>query len=427
MKFYLVGGAVRDKLLDLPIKDRDWVVVGANRDDMLELGFTQVGKDFPVFLHPQTKEEYALARTETKIGPGHSGFSFNATANVSLEDDLSRRDLTINAIAQEVEGSISLGEPGKLGKLIDPYNGSVDLENKILRHISTAFNEDPLRVLRVARFAARLAHRGFTIAAETRTLLTDMTRNGELGQLVKERVWQETEAALKEKTPVAFFQTLRDCGALAVLLPEIDNLFGVPQPEKYHPEIDTGIHTFMCLEQASLLSEDPVIRYATLVHDVGKAVTDKNKWPSHHGHEGLGLALLDSIKTRLSIPKEYAEMARLVCEHHTKLHRVLQLKASTVLSLLEALDAFRRPQRLDKFLTACEADARGRTGLEQRPYPQGAQLKALQQAASSIDIKALIKQNSEMDNRGKSKKLGELIRRHRNAAIELKLGEMKKS
>jgi len=424
MKIYLVGGAIRDSLMDLPVKDRDWVVVGSNPDEMLQHGFTQVGKDFPVFLHQQTKDEYALARTETKTGPGHTGFKFDASAQVTLEEDLSRRDLTINAIAAEVEESDRLGNSVKFGKLIDPYKGALDLKSKVLRHVSPAFNEDPLRVLRVARFAARLAHRGFTIAPDTQSLMTEMTRSGELDHLVKERVWQEMEAALKEQTPVVFFQVLRDCGALQVLLPEIDNLFGVPQPPKYHPEIDTGIHTFMSLEQATRLSEDPVVRFASLVHDVGKAATDKNNWPSHRGHESLGLALLDDIKVRLGIPKEYAEIARLVCEHHTKLHRLKQLRASTVLSLLEALDAFRRPQRLEKFLLACEADAKGRTGLEQRSYPQGALLRKLQKAAANIDIKLLVQQNSANSDYGKSRELGELIRHRRGAAIDLELTKL---
>jgi tRNA nucleotidyltransferase (CCA-adding enzyme) len=273
MEFYLVGGAIRDKLLDIPVKDKDWVVVGANREQMLALGYEQVGKGFPVFLHPQTKQEYALARTETKIAPGYTGFEFDTAESVSLEQDLQRRDLTINAMAQSEDGEI-----------IDPYQGRRDLKQRILRHVSPAFNEDPLRVLRVAKFAARFSHLGFEVAAETMALMQSMAASGELDALVKERVWQEIEAALSTPDPARFIQVLRDCGALKVILPEVDQLFGVPQPARYHPEIDTGIHILMCLQQVSKLSLDPVVRWATLVHDVGKAITDKDKLPSHFGH-----------------------------------------------------------------------------------------------------------------------------------------------
>lgn len=386
MKTYLVGGAVRDKLLKLPAKDNDWVVVGANADDLLELGFEQVGKGFPVFLHPETKQEYALARTERKTATGHTGFSFDTSASVTLEDDLKRRDLTINAMAENDEG-----------ELIDPHNGQRDIEAKILRHVSASFSEDPLRVLRVAKFAARLAHLGFTVAEETIDLMKQIAASGELQALVKERVWQELEEAMASPAPDEFIRVLRQSNALNILLPEVDALFGVPQPEKYHPEIDTGIHTLMCLQQAVKLSDDPVVRYAALIHDVGKAVTDRDKWPSHYGHESLGLALQKQITERLHVPNEYAQLASLVCEHHTKLHRVRELKASTVLNLLESLDAIRRPERLHKFLATCEADAKGRTGLEDNEYPQGVYLLDILEAVSSLDIAKLLAANEGQD------------------------------
>lgn len=382
MKTYLVGGAVRDALLGIPVKDRDWVVVGARDQQLLDLGYKRVGKDFPVFLHPESNEEYALARTERKTGRGYKGFAFDSSAEVTLEEDLLRRDLTINAIAQSDDG-----------RLIDPYGGQADIENKVLRHVSPAFSEDPLRVLRVARFAARFAHLGFTVAEETLELMQGIVTAGEMEHLIPERVWREIETALSEKSPAVFFQVLRDCHALKTVLPEVDNLFGVPQPEKYHPEIDTGIHTLMCMEQAARLSKDPVVRFATLVHDLGKAVTDKEKWPSHHGHEMLGLALVEKVSTRLKIPNEYAAIGKLVCEHHTKLHRLPELRPATVLKLLEALDAFRRPERMDKFLLACEADSRGRTGFEDRDYPQAQILNAYLKAANNLDIPELLRNN----------------------------------
>lgn len=379
METYLVGGAVRDKLLQLPVKDKDWVVVGATPEQMLAQGFQQVGKGFPVFLHPISKQEYALARIERKTAPGHTGFEFDASASVTLEQDLMRRDLTINAIAETENG-----------ELIDPYGGCIDIEKRVLRHVSPAFREDPLRVLRVARFAARFANLGFTVAPETIQLMQAIVQSGELQTLVKERVWQEIEQGLSAPAPDVFIEVLRCCNALAVILPEVDNLFGVPQPAKYHPEIDTGIHTLMCLQQAAKLSADSAVRYAVLVHDVGKAVTDRSKWPSHIAHEFLGLKLLKAIQGRLPVPNEHAALATLVCEHHTKLHRVRELRPITLLNLLETLDAFRRPERLQKFLQACEADARGRTGLELEPYPQGLYLQTALTAAETIDAGALL-------------------------------------
>lgn len=379
MEIYLVGGAVRDKLLDLSVRDRDWVVVGSNPQAMIDQGYLQVGKGFPVFLHPESKEEYALARTERKVGAGYLGFEFDSSDSVTLEQDLMRRDLTINAIAETDEGDV-----------IDPYNGRQDIADRILRHVSPAFAEDPLRVLRVAKFAARFAHLGFTVAPETLSLMSEIVKSGELDTLVRERVWQELEQSLSTDAPDRFIQVLRDCGALETILPEVDRLFGIPQPEKYHPEVDTGVHIILSLQQAAKLSNDPVVRYSVLVHDVGKGITDKEKWPSHFDHEKLGLELLRDITARLHVPKEYSQLAALVCEHHTKLHRVVELKSSTLLNLIEALDGFRRPDRVQKFLLACEADARGRTGLESRDYPQNQYLTGILEELSEIDVGALI-------------------------------------
>lgn len=406
MDIYLVGGAVRDKKLGLGTKDRDWVVVGGTPQKMLDAGYRQVGKGFPVFLHPDTGEEYALARTERKTAPGHTGFEIHAAEDVTLEEDLQRRDLTINAMAEDADGN-----------LVDPYGGATDCEKRILRHVSDAFREDPLRVLRVARFAARFAHLGFTVAEETLSLMRLMVEDGELDTLVGERVWNELARALSEPSPQAFLKVLRDCDALRVILPEVDALYGVPQPSKYHPEVDTGLHIELCLEQARKLcaahelSDDGAVLYATLVHDVGKALTDPEKWPSHYGHETLGLRALESLHKRLPVPNEHAALAKLVSEHHTKLHRVEELKASTLLKLLEQLDAFRRPERLNKFLISCEADARGRTGLEDRDYPQRAYLLAVLEAANSIDIPALLA------NKEESAMPGEVIAKARQQAI----------
>ena len=381
MEIYLVGGAVRDSLLDLPVRDKDWVVVGSNAKLMKEQGYLQVGKDFPVFLHPQTKQEYALARTERKVGVGYLGFEFDASEFVTLEQDLLRRDLTINAIAESSDG-----------QLIDPYNGRRDIKDKVLRHVSPAFAEDPLRVLRVAKFAARFARLGFTVAPETLKLMSNIVQSGEIEALVRERVWQEIEQTMGGPAPDVFIAVLRDCGALKSILPEVDRLFGVPQPVKYHPEVDTGLHTLLSLQQAVKLTDDPVIRYATLVHDVGKGVTDKANWPSHHAHETLGLPLQADISKRLHVPNEFAKLAALVFEHHTKMHRIKELRPATLLKLIEALDGFRRPERVQKFLLACEADARGRTGLEERDYPQNAYLTTILNELSQLDLGALLKE-----------------------------------
>ena len=381
MKIYLVGGCVRDQLLGLKTKDRDWVVVGATPEEMLKQDYRQVGKDFPVFLHPETNEEYALARTERKTAPGYSGFSFHAAPNVTLEEDLIRRDLTINAIA------LSADE-----QLIDPFNGQADIKAKVLRHVSPAFVEDPVRILRVARFAARFADLGFTIADETQKLMTEMVNNGEVDSLVPERVWQETMRALTEKTPARYFEVLRDCGALTKLFPEIDRLWGVPQPEKHHPEIDTGVHTMMVLTQAAKLSSNPKVRFAALVHDLGKGITPKSKWPKHIAHETRGVPLVNALCDRYKIPNDYRELALIVTEYHLHYHRAKELKNSTFLKTLEALDAFRRPDRFKLFLLACEADSRGRTGYENNSFDQPAIYRKVFNAAKSLNAKELVAQ-----------------------------------
>lgn len=377
---YLVGGAVRDQLLGQPVKDRDWVVVGATPAMLKSQGYRQVGKDFPVFLHPQTHEEFALARTERKTAPGHTGFETNFSPSVTLEQDLLRRDLTINAMAQTAEG-----------ELIDPYHGKADLDARILRHVSPAFVEDPLRVLRVARFAARLAAYEFTVAPETMALMQTISQSGELQTLPAERIWTEVSSALQTDAPQLFFSLLRECHALPAIMPELEALFGVPQPEQHHPEIDTGLHSLLALEQAAKLTTDVPVRYAALVHDVGKAATDPSHWPSHPGHESQGLALLDQLSERLRPPREHAELARLACAHHTKLHRVFDLKPGTLLQLILALDGLRRPERLDQFVLACEADARGRTGFEQRDYPQADYLREMRDSLRAIDSEGVIK------------------------------------
>jgi len=386
MKIYLVGGGVRDQLLGQAVKDRDWVVVGANSEELIAQGYQSVGKDFPVFLHPETKEEYALARTERKTAPGYAGFEFHATQDVSLEDDLRRRDLTINAIAQDAEGN-----------LIDPYNGQADLENRVLRHVSDAFAEDPVRILRIARFAARFANLNFRIADETLGLMKDMVQSGEVDALVAERVWQETERALGEKTPSRYLEVLRDCGALARIFPEIDNLFGVPQPAEHHPEIDTGIHTLMVLEQAARLSTDTRVRFAAMTHDLGKGITPKENWPSHHDHEELGVPLVIELSNRLKVPKEYRELAVNVARYHLNFHRAKELRANTILKLIKALDGFRRPERYKMFLLACEADARGRTGYEDREMQQADILMDAFHAAIDIAVHPIIEQGFKGD------------------------------
>jgi tRNA nucleotidyltransferase (CCA-adding enzyme) len=396
VKTYLVGGAVRDELLDYPVHERDWVVVGATPQDMLDAGYTQVGKDFPVFLHPQTKEEYALARTERKSGRGYTGFVVHADPEVSLEDDLRRRDLTVNAIARDANG-----------ELIDPYGGRGDLENRLLRHVSPAFAEDPLRVLRVARFAARFAHLGFSVAAETLELMRNIVAQDELEFLPAERVWVEMERALGERDPQVFVQVLRDCGALAVLLPEVDALFGVPQKAEYHPEIDTGLHQLLVLKQAARLSGDSRVLFAALTHDLGKGVTPAHILPGHRGHESAGLPLVQAVCERLKVPNAHRQLALTVCEHHLNCHRVRELRGDTLLRLLEATGGLRDGERLEHFILACEADARGRAGFEDKPYPQGDYLREALTIATAVSAKTVARPGLE------GKAIGDAIRAER--------------
>lgn len=400
MEIYLVGGAVRDKLLGLPVKERDWVVIGETPESMVQQGYRPVGKDFPVFLHPQSHEEYALARTERKTAPGYKGFTVHASPDVSLEQDLIRRDLTINAMAMTPEGQI-----------VDPYGGQVDLEKRIFRHISPAFAEDPVRILRVARFAARYNHLGFTLAEETRVLMQSMVTAGEVDHLVPERVWAELFKALNEKSPDAFFYTLKDCAALDKIFPEINCLFGVPQPEKFHPEIDTGIHVMLCLEQAALLSSSPEVRFAALVHDLGKGVSPKAHWPHHFGHETQGLPILEQMCTRLRVPNSFKALAMQVMQYHTHCHRAFELRAATITDMLAALGAYKPTHKLPEFLLACEADAKGRTGFENAPYPQAELLSGAAKAAASVDTSSIL------SGALKGAQIGEAIRRLRIKAV----------
>jgi tRNA nucleotidyltransferase (CCA-adding enzyme) len=378
LKTYLVGGAVRDKLLNYPFTEKDWVVIGESPESMIAQKFIPVGKDFPVFLHPKTREEYALARTERKIAPGYTGFNFHTAPDVTLEQDLIRRDLTINAIALSSSG-----------QLIDPYGGQNDIKNRILRHVSPAFNEDPVRLLRVARFAARYAHLGFRIADETQQLMQQMVQQGEVNHLVAERVWTETHKALTEDQPSYFFKTLKSCGALAIIFPEINDLFGVPQPAKYHPEIDTGIHALLTVDQAAHLTQDPATRFAALVHDLGKAKTPAHKWPGHRGHESYGLPILEQLCQRLRIPKAYKTLAQQVMAHHTTSHKAIHLQPEALAEMLFNIGAFKKNNTLIYFLLACEADAKGRTGLEKKPYPQASFIQNAQQAALAINTESL--------------------------------------
>jgi len=381
---YLVGGAVRDRLLGRPAEERDYVVVGATAAELTRRGFQQVGRDFPVFLHPLTKDEYALARTERKTAPGYRGFAVHADPNVTLEQDLQRRDLTINALAQAPDGT-----------LIDPYGGVADLDARLLRHVSPAFAEDPVRILRVARFAARFAALGFRVAPETLALMAAMVQAGEVDALVPERVWQEMAKALCGEQPSVFFQSLRDCGALARLLPELDRLWGVPQPEKWHPEIDTGVHAMLVLDMAARLSPDLEVRFAALCHDLGKGGTPSEILPSHRGHEERSVALLEGICDRYRIPNRCRELARVTARYHGLAHKVDELRASTVLGLMEGADAFRRPERFRQMLIACEADFRGRAGYAERDYAQGQTLRALFAAASDVDVAAIARASAD--------------------------------
>ena len=370
---YLVGGAVRDEILGVPHKERDWVVVGGTPDELLNRNFRQVGASFPVFLHPDTGEEYALARTERKHGHGYHGFAVDFHPGVTLEEDLSRRDLTINAMARDEDG-----------QLIDPFGGQRDLEQRVLRHVSPAFCEDPLRVLRVARFAARFAEFGFQAHDSTMELMREMVASGELEHLVPERVWAEFADAMSSSQPDVFIRVLRECGALAVLLPEVDCLFGVPQPEKYHPEIDTGIHVLMTMNLAARLGGPAEVVFALLLHDLGKGLTSPDLLPSHVGHENSGVPLVNEVCARLRTPSSFRDLALNVCELHLRCHRLHEARPSTVMKLIEEADLLRRPDRVQDFVRACEADYRGRLGLEDRPYPQGDRLQAALKAVLAI-------------------------------------------
>ncbi len=376
MKIFLVGGAVRDRLLGRQPHEHDYVVVGATPGELIALGYRPVGKDFPVFLHPTTGEQYALARTERKTGRGYYGFETRFSPDVTLEDDLGRRDLTINAIAQDDDGT-----------LVDPHGGRGDIEARVLRHVSAAFVEDPLRVLRVARFAARFAPLGFSVAPETMELLRGIVSSGEMAALVPERVWVETERALGEERPSVYFEVLRECGALAAVFPEVAALDGVPQPAKWHPEIDTGVHTMQALEVAASLSPDTTVRFAAVVHDLGKGLTPREQWPRHLGHEEAGATLIEAVCARLKVPNEHRDLAVLVARHHAKVHRAAELRPVTMLELLEATDAFRRAERFDRLLLACEADARGRgPDLRAAPYPQAGLLRRARDAAARVRL-----------------------------------------
>jgi tRNA nucleotidyltransferase (CCA-adding enzyme) len=401
MQVYLVGGAVRDRLLGREVSERDWVVVGATPAELERAGYIPVGRDFPVFLHPKTKEEHALARLERKVAPGYRGFTTEFSPEVRLEDDLKRRDLTVNAMAEDAAGAV-----------IDPYGGQRDIHARLLRHVSEAFAEDPVRILRVARFAARYAPLGFRVAEETLTLMRQMVADGEANALIAERVWTETEKALGEPCPDVFISVLRECGALKVVYPEIDALFGVPQPAKWHPEIDTGVHQLMALREAVKAGGGVPVRFAVLMHDLGKGATPADKLPSHPGHEDAGVALVEQLCARLRVPNHLRELAVMTARYHTHVHRAYELRADTVLKTLEGCDALRRPERFADFLLACEADARGRQGLEDRSYPQRDYFAAARDAAASIVL-------TPEERTGLSgEQIGQELRKRRVAAIE---------
>ena len=406
MEVYLVGGAVRDALLGLPPGDRDFVVVGQTQQAMEAAGFKPVGRDFPVFLHPDTGEEHALARTERKSGRGHRGFVVDADPSVTLEEDLGRRDFTINAIARREDGT-----------LVDPFGGARDIEARVLRHVGEAFVEDPLRVLRAARFMARFAPLGFSVAPETMALMRRMVEDGELAELTPERVWQELRRALAAPAPSAFVRTLRDCGALAVVLPEVDALYGIPQRAEYHPEVDTGTHVELVCDMAARLAPgDDIVGFAALVHDLGKALTPADVLPGHIGHERAGVAPLRALCERLKVPTAHRQLAEAACREHLNIHRFDQLRASTVHDLIARCDGFRRPERIDPLATVCEADARGRTGLEEREYPQADALRAAQAAACAV-------KSGDVAEGLRGPAIGEALRRARIQAIAQATGK----
>jgi tRNA nucleotidyltransferase (CCA-adding enzyme) len=399
MEIYEVGGAVRDAMLGITAHERDWVVVGGTTEEMQRLGYRSVGKDFPVFLHPQTGEQYALARTERKTAPGYHGFAFDTSSTVTLEQDLARRDLTINAMARDAQG-----------RVIDPWGGRKDLERRLLRHVSPAFREDPVRILRVARFAARYSHLGFRVAEDTLGLMMEMVERGEVDALRPERVWQETDRALGEARPDIYIEVLRECGALGRLFPEVETLFGVPQPPRWHPEIDTGIHTLMALRIACALTPDADVRFAVLTHDLGKGSTPRESLPRHLGHEERSVTAIKALAARLPVPRRYRELGELVARYHGLAHRARELKPETIYKLIEAADALRRPERFEQFLVACEADARGRLGLEEQPYTQGEYLR------HALEVVREARLGSE-DAGLEGAALGEVLRRRRVSAI----------
>ncbi|MEG5264449.1 multifunctional CCA addition/repair protein [Pseudomonas sp. JDS28PS106] len=402
MQIYKVGGAVRDRLLGQPVTDIDWVVVGASADEMLIKGYRPVGTDFPVFLHPLTGEEYALARTERKSGVGYGGFVFHASPDVTLEQDLIRRDLTINAMAEDMQGNV-----------IDPYDGQRDLETRWLRHVSPAFAEDPLRVLRVARFAARYAPLGFKVAPETLKLMRQLSESGELQALTPERSWKEISRALMEAQPQVFIEVLHECGALKEILPEVEALFGVPQPPAHHPEVDTGVHVLSVLEQSAIHKHPLTVRWACLLHDLGKGLTPESEWPRHIAHEHTGQRLIKVVNERFRVPRDCQELALLAGKYHTHGHRALELKPSTVLDLLQSFDVYRRPQRFEEFIAVCEMDARGRHGFEQRDYPQADYLRGAAQAARAVSVQPLLEKGL------KGQQLGDALKHARLDALKI--------
>ncbi|MEO8991785.1 MAG: multifunctional CCA addition/repair protein [Nitrosospira sp.] len=375
MKTYLVGGSVRDEILELPVTDHDHVVVGSSPDEMIRLGYRPIGKDFPVFLHPQSHEQYALARTERKVSRGYKGFEIYASPEVTLEEDLARRDLTINSLAKDQDGNI-----------IDPFGGLSDLKAGLLRHISPTFTEDPVRVLRTARFAARF---GFRIAPETVALMSEMVHNGEVDALVPERVWQEFARGLMERRPSRMFCALRECSALVRIMPEVDALFGVPQPAQHHPEIDTGVHVMMVIDHAASRNYSLPVRFASLTHDLGKGTTPPEEWPRHIGHEARSVKLVKDLCERLRVPNEVRDLALLVARYHGAVHRAAELRPATIANMLQGVDAYRKPERFEEFLQACSCDFHGRPGYAEKPYPQAERLRAAFEAARSVDAGAI--------------------------------------
>ena len=414
MKTYRVGGSVRDELLGLPVKDRDWVVVGATPEQMSAAGYLPVGKDFPVFLHPETREEYALARTERKTARGYKGFAIHTSPEVTLEEDLARRDLTINSIAVHGQWTLGNGQNDAENGLIDPYGGRRDLRERVLRHVTDAFREDPVRILRVARFAARFAD--FRVAPETLQLMREMVEHGEADHLVAERVWQELSRGLMEDTPSRLFDVLAECGALKVLLPEVDRLWGVPQRADYHPEIDTGVHVLMVLDLSARLRAPLTVRFACLVHDLGKGTTPAEMLPRHIGHEERSVKLLRAVCERLRVPVDCKELAEVVAREHGNIHRSGDFSAAALVRLLERCDAFRKPARFGEILLACECDARGRLGFEDQPYPQGERLAGALAVAQAVDTAAIAQQAMGQGLAGP--KVGERIHAARIAAVD---------